>query len=68
MKLQKGFRRDSKTGRPRRIDRARSMRAKRAAIKRRGKRVSMATKLKRKRSMAMTRRTHRTRSGRKAFI
>jgi len=68
MPLQKGFRRDPKTGRPKMVNRQRSMRAKRAALKRRGKRVSPMTKLKRKRSLAMTRRTHRTRSGRKALI
>lgn len=56
---------DKKTGRKRRVDPKRSRIAKKAAKKRRGKRLSTATRRKISKGVRMARKRNRTKSGRK---
>jgi hypothetical protein len=60
--------RDKKTGRKRRKDVTRSRAAKKGARKRKGRHLKATTKLKMKRSAAITRRTGRTKAGRRSLI
>lgn len=60
--------RDRKTGRLRPVDPVRSRAAKRAALKRRGKKLSSSTKRKISAGIKKARLTGRTKSGRKALF
>lgn len=59
--------RDKKTGRKRKVDPTKSRIAKRAAAKRRGKKLSGATRMKIRKGVARTVKTGRTKSGRRAI-
>lgn len=67
-KIPRGMRRNRKTGRPKRLDVKRSLLMKRVARKRKGRPMKASTKMKFLLSMKQTKRTHRTKSGRRAGI
>jgi hypothetical protein len=65
MVQRQGMRYNARLGRFRPVNRKRSMIAKRSARKRKGKRQTMATKMKRRRSIMKMIRSGRTKFGRK---
>ena len=66
--MMKGYKRNRKTGRIYRINPTKSRIAKRASMKRRGRHLRPAIKMKIKRAVIRARKSHRTKFGRRSLF